>query len=939
MNQFILRATLLILVLTTSPLTSYPIAAEEDLAERMENAIALLRKSGSDEPQAIALMLNSAAEGYIQRGDFETALVRVQESLRLCREHGVDPTSPFITASKILTQSDDELATNFLLGELTAEGASTQYKKGVLSALDMHLALTGNLKLAVQAAWEKWQITKAENPGTEEEFWDMFKYGTHAINNQLYDVAGPIMREAQILAIQLGKPDLAANCSRALAGVLLAENRLEEALKLYDEGIAFHRNSKDPTAASFLGFDLQTKANVLMQLDRLNEAEEAIDEGSKLAKNEIEKGFYFALQAALAMKRELAKGGEPDLSDAIELQEKVVEEKLKNDVIGEEFAYLGATNDFVTLAAFQLLTGDLDGAADSLDSVDRGAKAWEANLRKAQDSAVFSADQVNLTMSTFRAAGSEFRQQLELRRGNPEAALVAAENGRGTAQAELMKSRMGLPPSDEVVKELSVDDIRTIAKEQDTTIVLYSLVHALAMDTRRFFARNHPLQSPRELYIWVVSPSGEINFAVEPLPGSIYELVELARQEVTKPPEQPLSPSPMRVLATLLIDSIEDKLPKEDGSLVTFVPQGQLFLVPFAALPTSDGRFLIDRHTIGLSPSIELLRLAAEQKKRVDERGKSDILLVGNPTMPGYQVRPDRDAQALSPLPGAEAEARYLSTILDAEPLIGDAANEAAVSARMEDARILHFATHGLLETETSYDQSFLSALAFAPSPGEDGFLTVRETARLDLAAELAVLSACDTGRGAITGDGVVGLSRGYITAGVPTVVVSLWPVSDEATAKLMGFYYEALDAGEGKAEALRSAVLKTRENWALPRPLPRPWRPSSPPWPWRLARSAVAASARLLACSRNASPIDSPRLRKTLCRQNTHTPTRDARCLSISRWFPRVITARTPKATRKMRRRRLLLRPTLFARSLKVGGVCKDDNSNSRAWCTRSIS
>ncbi|MEM6917194.1 MAG: CHAT domain-containing protein, partial [Verrucomicrobiota bacterium] len=118
--------------------------------------------------------------------------------------------------------------------------------------------------------------------------------------------------------------------------------------------------------------------------------------------------------------------------------------------------------------------------------------------------------------------------------------------------------------------------------------------------------------------------------------------------------------------------------------------------------------------------------------------------------------------------------------------------------------------------------QSFLSALAFAPSPGEDGFLTVRETSKLDLSAELAVLSACDTGRGAITGDGVIGLSRGYITAGVPTVVVSLWPVSDEATAKLMGFYYEALDAGEGKAEALRSAMLKTREQF----PEPSLWSP-----------------------------------------------------------------------------------------------------------------
>jgi CHAT domain-containing protein len=140
----------------------------------------------------------------------------------------------------------------------------------------------------------------------------------------------------------------------------------------------------------------------------------------------------------------------------------------------------------------------------------------------------------------------------------------------------------------------------------------------------------------------------------------------------------------------------------------------------------------------------------------------------------------------------------------------------------MGKARFLHFATHGLLEAESSFNQSLLSALAFAPSPGEDGFLTAKEVSRLKLRAELAVLSACDTGRGAITGDGVVGLSRGFITAGVPTLVVSLWPVSDEATAALMGHYYGAMKSGTGKAAALREAMLRTKEQF----PEPVKWAP-----------------------------------------------------------------------------------------------------------------
>ncbi|NJN21441.1 MAG: CHAT domain-containing protein [Leptolyngbya sp. RL_3_1] len=92
---------------------------------------------------------------------------------------------------------------------------------------------------------------------------------------------------------------------------------------------------------------------------------------------------------------------------------------------------------------------------------------------------------------------------------------------------------------------------------------------------------------------------------------------------------------------------------------------------------------------------------------------------------------------------------------------------------------------------------------------GEDGLLTSAEILEMDLQAELAILSACDTGRGRITGDGVVGLSRALITAGVPSVMVSLWAVNDNSTSVLMQRFYEFLASGElTKAQALRQAQL-----------------------------------------------------------------------------------------------------------------------------------
>ena len=104
---------------------------------------------------------------------------------------------------------------------------------------------------------------------------------------------------------------------------------------------------------------------------------------------------------------------------------------------------------------------------------------------------------------------------------------------------------------------------------------------------------------------------------------------------------------------------------------------------------------------------------------------------------------------------------------------------------------------------------------------GGNGLLTAEEILDLKLNAELVVLSACDTGRGRITGDGVIGLSRALISAGVPSVIVSLWAIPDAPTASLMTHFYQNLQKYPDKAQALRQAMLTTLKqhpnpkNWA----------------------------------------------------------------------------------------------------------------------------
>jgi CHAT domain-containing protein len=135
----------------------------------------------------------------------------------------------------------------------------------------------------------------------------------------------------------------------------------------------------------------------------------------------------------------------------------------------------------------------------------------------------------------------------------------------------------------------------------------------------------------------------------------------------------------------------------------------------------------------------------------------------------------------------------------------------------MARARIAHFATHGLLEG--LHPNEVPGAIALAASAGDNGLLTAGEIAGLRLNSEMVVLSACDTGRGVVTGDGVIGLSRSLVTAGVPTAIVSLWKVPDDSTAFLMNKFYQNLQttAVSDKALALRQAMLATRERFPHP--------------------------------------------------------------------------------------------------------------------------
>ena len=417
-------------------------------------------------------------------------------------------------------------------------------------------------------------------------------------------------------------------------------------------------------------------------------------------------------------------------------------------------------------------------------------------------------------------------QKVLIAQNKPDNALEISERGRARAFVELLASRLSSNPTESVnIAPPTIEQLKQTAKEQNATLVEYSIIND------DFKIENKQETQESEIYIWVIKPTGEVIFRTSDLKPlwqtqktSIFQLVGDTRESIgvkrglgvvgrvsfANPTKK------LQQLYQILIKPIADILPTQPNAHIIFIPQSSLFLVPFPALKDEEGKYLIDKFTILTAPSIQVLELTHKGATANGELGTGNPLIVGNPTMPKVVLYPGEAPEQLSPLPNAETEAKAIASLLKTQPLIGNQATETVVVEKMQQAKLIHLATHGLLDDIRGIG----SAIALAPdsSPlaqggeeGGDGLLTAEEILNLKINAQLVVLSACDTGRGKITGDGVVGLSRSLISAGVSSVIVSLWSVPDAPTAELMTEFYQNWQKQPDMAQALRQAMLTTK--------------------------------------------------------------------------------------------------------------------------------
>jgi CHAT domain-containing protein/tetratricopeptide (TPR) repeat protein len=377
----------------------------------------------------------------------------------------------------------------------------------------------------------------------------------------------------------------------------------------------------------------------------------------------------------------------------------------------------------------------------------------------------------------------------------------------------------------------------------------------------------------QQSYLWAVTPNGIQSYT---LPG------RATLEAAANPFQSVLSTSgnlPSQIKAKgdalyqLILAPVAAQIP---GKRLLIVADGVLQTIPFAALPlpnTATYTPLLKNHEIINAPSASAVAIQRQQQHSI---GTKTLAVVADPvfrnddgrvaerntaldtcapvladrvtptnaiaqTLPVDLQRSlrDLDLRGIQRLPNTRLEAETILSLVPPDQrsvACAFAANYGRVTQPQQDPlsqyRIVHFATHGFINNERPQFSGLVLSLVDAKGQPKDGFLRLRDIFNLKLAADLVVLSACQTGLGKdIKGEGIVGLTRGFMYAGSKRIVASLWNVDDAATAQLMGnFYRGMLKEKQTPAVALRNAQLQA---WQA-NPDPRLWAAFTFQGEWR---------------------------------------------------------------------------------------------------------
>jgi CHAT domain-containing protein/Tfp pilus assembly protein PilF len=612
-----------------------------------------------------------------------------------------------------------------------------------------------------------------------------------------YDQALVLFRQSLDTATATKVVDVAIAALEGIGVVLTAQSRFDDALKALNKGLTLARETQDKMREAEL---LWRTAETYQQMKEYTRAEQLAQDAVVLARAMHLPKLRFLATATLGdayaanNKAELAIKTLKDSIDQLET--------LRDHVAGREEGLqlffenkVGPYHSLVMLLTMQgknleaLLYAERAKARVLLDAVSAG-KTDSTNVlteteRSEEQHLIKKISDINQRIKSQPAEDTRARNELYGQLDSARLELAFFKHRTYVAHPEL-RLRSG------VAQALTLASLKTLTATSDCAYLEYVVTE---MKLGVFIVKwNRVTNEPDIRYLNMPVNTDELRQKVNQFNSML-----AARH----PNQRTLG----RELYRLLIEPVADEL--QNVRTVCIVPDSFLWTLPFQALTTKRGNYLIEQYALYYAPSLSVLHEMNDRTRQTIVKGS--LIAFGNPVI----GRDEKFNEDLCPLLEAETEVAEVSATIPAKlkkVLVGREADEKSFKALAPAYATIHLATHGVLDNRNPLYSHLLLTKTVGDAEN-DGSLEAREIMNMHLNADLAVLSACETANGRISpGEGVIGMSWAFFVAGTRSMVVSQWRVNSASTSQLMKTFYQSLAEPPNhgnKSQALRRASVR----------------------------------------------------------------------------------------------------------------------------------
>ena len=583
--------------------------------------------------------------------------------------------------------------------------------------------------------------------------------------------------------------------------VLTAKKEFEEAKRVMNESLALARSSNDKTRQAEL---LWRIAQTHYDLRDFAQSTLLSQEALKLAQAHVPKVVYLAattlgqsyaaqnkidlatqtLKAAvdqIEAHRNLIAGREVGVQlffeNRVDTYHALIELLVKQGRLSDALSYAERAKGRVLLDVLR------EGKGDLAKTITAAEKEQALNLKRN----ILELNDRLRRAEAKTASNETLVKQLYLKRDQARLEYESFENSLFSAHPELNVRRGRTAP-------LSSAEISNLTRTSQTAFIEYVVTKERVY---LFVLKgSDPVDGPEvKVYLLPVKPTdlaGKVEQFHQRLANRHPDFAGLARE-----------------LYSVLIEPASQQL--RGSSTICIVPDGFLWNLPFQALLKGDNRYFIEDVALYYAPSLTVLREMTKDRLGKNKRVTS-LLALGNPAI----AKGENLNNEVCPLPEAEIEVKSVAKSVGStgsRVLIRREASERSFKTLAPVYSTIHLATHGVLDNKRPL-YSHLLLTKTVGDPENDGLLEAREIMNMNLEADLAVLSACETANGRIApGEGVMGMSWAFFVAGARSMLVSQWRVNSASTSKLMVNFYQAREShhriNDNKAKALQDAALR----------------------------------------------------------------------------------------------------------------------------------